>query len=272
MFIEERHQAILTMLEDKQRISIEDIQQQYGISAESARRDLRILEERGLLKRTHGGALPMQQVAMGKPPKMTARDIPVVKGNYLAIARKAVSMIRDNDVVFLTSATVGYLMARELPEDRRVRAVVNSIVIAEELRKKDNVSVLMLGGEMDQKGNCYDAFAIDMIRRLRMDRCFLTAASISPRFGLSIQKSQAILFWNAVMDSSKEVVGLFPTEKIGFESIVSLCPAYRLHKLITDTDASEEELTAFDEMGIEVVITEGQNEKSNTETSHAQIG
>lgn len=138
----------------------------------------------------------------------------------------------------------------------RIRVVTNSIVIAEALRNKNMISVILLGGEMDNKGNCYDAFAIDMINRLRFDKCFITAACISPKFGLSIQKSQAISFWNAVIDSSKYVIGLFPTEKIGFESIVNICPSNKLDVLITDWNASEDDLKEFDEQGIEIIVEE----------------
>jgi DeoR/GlpR family transcriptional regulator of sugar metabolism len=256
MFIEERHQAILDIISKNSRISIGEIQEKFDVSLDSARRDLRILEEKGLLKRTHGGAIPARQIAFGKPPKITCKDISEVKENYLAIAKKAVSMIKENDVVFIIQATVGYFMAQNLPTDFHIRVVTNSIVIAEELRKKDNISVILLGGEMDDKGTCYDAFAVDMVKRLRFDKSFITAACISPQFGLSIQKSQAINFWNAVIDSSKETIGLFPTEKIGFESIVSICPANRLDVLITDWDAAEEDLKAFDEQGISIAIVD----------------
>lgn len=230
----------------------------FNVGYGSAQRDLRMLEEQGLLKRTHGGAIPLRQVAAGKPKNVTCRDFVQEKENYVAIAKKAVSMINKNDVVFITSATVGYFMAREIPADLNVRAVTNSIIIAEELRKKQGVQVIMLGGEMDAKGNCYDAFAIDTVKRLRFDKCFITAAAISADFGLSIQKSQAISFWNAVIDSSKQAIGLFPTEKIGFESIVSICPASRLNTLITDWNALEEDLAKFDKQGIEIVIVENE--------------
>jgi Transcriptional regulators of sugar metabolism len=63
MFIEERHKAILDMLSQNNRISVEEITENFGISVESARRDLRILEEKGLLKKTHGGAIPTHQIA-----------------------------------------------------------------------------------------------------------------------------------------------------------------------------------------------------------------
>lgn len=256
MFIEERHQEILDVISKNGRISVGEIQEKFDVSPDSARRDLRILEEKGLLKRTHGGAIPTRQIAFGKPPKTTCKDITEVKENYLIIAKKAVSMIKNNDVIFIMQATVGYFMAQNLPTDIKIRVVTNSIIIAEELRKRDNISVILLGGEMDNKGTCYDSFAIDMINRLRFDKSFITAACISSKFGLSIQKSQAINFWNAVINSSKETIGLFPTEKIGFESIVSICPANRLDILITDWEACEEDLTAFDELGIKVEVVE----------------
>ncbi len=256
MFIEERHQAILDILAEKGSITTGEIQQRFCIGYDSAKRDLRILEEKGLLKRTHGGAIPVRQIAAGKPPMVTCKDITHVKDNYLAIAMHAVSMIKENDVIFLTSATLGFFMAQNLPQDIKLRVVTNSIVIAEELRTKPLVSVILLGGEMDQKGNCYDAFAIDMIHRLRFDKCFITAAAISAGFGLSIQKSQAISFWNAVIDSSKQTVGLFPTEKIGFESIVSICPSDKLDVLITDWNALEDDLVGFDEQGIQVIVVD----------------
>lgn len=256
MFIEERHQAILDIISANGRISIGEIQEKFNVSVDTARRDLRILEEKGLLKRTHGGAIPTRQIAFGKPPKITSKDITEIKDNYLAIALKAVSMIKNNDVIFITSATVGYFMAQNLPIDIHIRVVTNSIIIAEELRKKDNISVILLGGEMDNRGNCYDAFAVEMINRLRFDKCFITSSCISPKFGLSIQKTQAISFWNALISSSKETIGLYPTEKIGFESIVSICPANKLNILITDWDAAEEDLAAFDDQGINVVVVE----------------
>lgn len=256
MFIEERHQRILDILNTDGSISCSMIQELFKVSYDSAKRDLRILEEKGLLKRTHGGALPIRQVAAGKPEKMTCKDIVSVKENYKAIALKAVSMVENNDVIFITSATVGYFMAQNLPNDIKLKVVTNSIVIAEELRTRENIGVIMLGGEMDSKGNCYDSIAIETIKRLRFDKCFITSAAISAEFGLSIQKTGAISFWNALIDSSKKTIGLYPTEKIGYDSIVSICPANRLDTLITDWDACEEDLQKFDEQGIELVIVE----------------
>ena len=134
--------------------------------------------------------------------------------------------------------------------------VTSSISIAEALRNYDNITVIVTGGEMSRNGNFYDAFAIAMLNRLKFDKCFLTSACITPEFGLSIQKSRNVGIIDAVIRNSKTKIGLYPTEKIGFDSIVSICPANKLDYLITDWDASEEDLKGFDEQGIEVIVAD----------------
>lgn len=109
---------------------------------------------------------------------------------------------------------------------------------------------------MDGKGNCYDPFTIETIKRMRFDKAFLTSASISAEFGLSIQRSNHVEFVNAVINSSKCSVGLYPTEKIGFESIISICAASKLDILINDWNTAEDELKKFQEQEIEIIVVE----------------
>lgn len=256
MFIEERHQAILDYLKTKGRISAKEIQNLYQVSFDTARRDLRILEEKGLLKRTRGGALPLRQVGFKPKPKgWTARDITVIKDNYLAISMKAIDMIKENDVIYITSASVGFFIAQNLPTNIHITVVTNSIINAEELRNRSNITCIVAGGAMDLKGCFRDSFTLDCIRKLRFDISFITSGCISADFGLSIQKPNLEVI-KAVIDSSKSVVGLFPTEKIGFESIVHICPANKLDTLITDWDAPEDELKKLEKQGIEIIRVE----------------
>lgn len=252
MFIEERHEEILRIIQREGSITNVRIQQEFGVGYDSAKRDLRLLEEQGKLKRTHGGAIAVRQVAVGKPEKYMNRDIQVIKKNYVQIAKYAVSLIEDNDTVYISAASVGYFMVQHIPEKIKIRAVVNSIEIAELLRPLDNVRVIMLGGEMDSKGMCRDSFTVEMLKRLRFDKAFITAAAISPDFGISIQNTINLDFLNTIMKQAKQVIGLFPVEKIGFESVVSICPADKLDLLVTDWKVTEEWKQKFEEMGVVV--------------------
>jgi len=258
MFIEERHQAILNTIAEKGNITTGEIQSTFSISYDSAKRDLRILEEKGLLKRTHGGAIPLKKIgAGGGYHNLSPKErVPVIKKNYLQISKKAVSMLEPEDVVYLTTGTVGFLMAENLPSDTNCTFVTSSNSIAEALRKYENATIIVTGGQMDRNGCFYDAFAIEMINRLKFDKCFLTSACISPEFGLSIQKSRNIGIMNAVINNSKTKIGLYPTEKIGFNSILSICPANKLNYLITDWDAAESDLKGFEEQGIKIIVAE----------------
>ncbi|WP_223070506.1 DeoR/GlpR family DNA-binding transcription regulator [Paenibacillus caui] len=254
MFMEERHQEILKILEKEGRIKASEIQTRFNVGFDTARRDLRILEEKGLLKRTHGGAIPALQRGYTTPPNYTPRDITEIKDNYFAIAKKAIGYIKANDVVFLTAASVGYFMAKNLPQEFPFTVVTNSIIIADELRSYDNITTIMVGGELSQKGQCSDSFAAEFVKNIRFDISFLTSAGFSASFGMSIQKSKGVSFLQAVIGSSKCNMALYPTEKIGVESILKVCSADTFDKLITDWDAPEDELVKIEELGVEVIV------------------
>ena len=137
MFIEERHKKILEMLQKNKSITNQEIQDMFGISYDSAKRDLRLLEEQGMLKRTHGGAILRETIgAQYNIGDLTAKErVAKVDPNYLAIAKKAVTCINDNDVIFITGASIGYLMTQNLPHDLNCTIVTNSISIADNLRQ-----------------------------------------------------------------------------------------------------------------------------------------
>lgn len=254
MFIEERHQLILEALSQNGSISTAEIQEKFGISYDSAKRDLRLLEEKGLLKRTHGGALPIKKAdCFGLSSKERIKNI---KENYLKIAQKAVEMIEDNDVIYLTNASVGYLIAQNIPEQIKCTVVTNSISVAEELRSKQNVTTVLTGGEMSESGACYDSVAIENIKKFRFDKSFITSANLSADFGLSVQKTRSVALIALVIENSRCVIGLYPSEKIGVNSFISICPAKQLDVLITDWNVSREDAEIFKEKNIDVVIVE----------------
>ena len=147
MFMEERHREIAEMIRVNGKITVAAITEKYGISEESARRDLRILEQRGLCKRTHGGAVIMGQVSVRPPLDRDFREMPIFD-TYREIARAAAAKICENDTVYLTGGSIGYIMVSFLPRDIRYTVVVNSVDIARELRSFDNIDVYVAGGRM----------------------------------------------------------------------------------------------------------------------------
>lgn len=259
MFIEERHQEILKIIEEQGRISIGEIQEKFSVSVDSARRDLRILEEKGLLKRTHGGAIPLQQVGQFSPIKMkcyNVAEMDIISENYDAIAKKAVEYIKPNDAVYITPGSVGYLMLKYLPTDFEFTVVTNSIDNALVLRKFENILVYVVGGKLRPNGRIVDSFAQEFVRNMRFDISFLTGAGFSADFGVSNGTPETSAFQRVIAENSRKNIALFPSQKIGYTSFLKDVDSSKFDILITDWDAVEDELNKFEEMGINVIVVE----------------
>ncbi|MBI9011821.1 MAG: methyltransferase domain-containing protein [Clostridiales bacterium] len=250
MFIEERHNEILNILSREGRVKARELQEMFQIGFDTARRDLRILEEKGLLKRTHGGAIPIVQVGTPQHQKNEFRE------NDYAIAQEAIKMIRSNDVVFLSGSTIGVLIAENLPSYSSVTIVTNSILIAEQLKMNKQIQTFMLGGLIDEKGETNNHFAVDMIRSMRFDLSFITSGSYSSDFGLSVQDSESIPIIRAVLECSRKNVGVFSHEYMDQTALLKVCLPDRFDAVITDWETIEEEITQIKDLGVEVVMAD----------------
>lgn len=257
MFIEERHQAILKIIRENGRISIGEIQEKFDVSVDSARRDLRILEENGLLKRTHGGAIPIQQVGFCPPRDRDIKSMDVFE-NYAAIARKGASFVKENDIVYLTSGSIGFIMLKYLPRDIKYTLVVNSVSLAEELKYWDNIAVYIAGGKMRMHAttSLVDSFATAFVKNMHFDICLLTGAGYDAEFGFSNGTDETASFQRAVIENSRKKVLMMPNQKIGFKAFIKVCDANKFDTLITDWDAVEDELNKIEEAGVQVIVVE----------------
>ncbi len=252
MFIEERHAEILNMLNKNGRIVLSDIQERFSVSSDSARRDLRILESKGLLKRTHGGAIPIPKVGI-KPTYSTVRDIGEGTKEDQAIARRAVKMIRDGDTVFLTSATLGFLMAQYLPSTIKITVVTNSIILADILREYEYITTYIVGGKMRKTGAAVDDIAISFVKNLRYDLYFTTGSGLSAEFGLSNGTPETAAFQKAIIENSLKTVCIIKSDRIGVNGFIHCVNASKLSCVITGGEADEECLNTIAEQGPEII-------------------
>lgn len=255
MFIEERHNEISEIIKANGKITISEITGKYGISDESARRDLRLLEQKGVCKRTHGGAIRAGQVSV-RPPKDRNFDNMPIFDNYKEISRIAVNMIHENDTVYLTGGSFGYIMISFLPRDIHYTLIVNSVDIAKELREFDNVDVYIAGGKMRQSGSLVDSFASNFVSHLHFDLCFITGAGVTADFGLSNGTDETATFQRAVIKNSRKKCLLMPSTKVGVDSFVKVCEVDVFDSIITDWDCVEDQIAAIEEKGVEVIVAE----------------
>jgi len=257
MFIEERHQAILQTIQENGRISISEIQRMFNISLDSARRDLRILEERGMLKRTHGGAIPVPQIGLMPPRHRNAKEMEVFE-NYAAIAKKGAGFIKENDIAYLTSGSLGFVMLKYLPRDIMYTLVLNSVSLAEELKYWDNITVYIVGGKMRMHGttSLVDSFATSFVKNMHFDLCLMTAGGVEAGFGVSNGTDETATFQRAVIGHSHKKILLMPHQKIGFKNFIKVCDTNNFDTLITDWDATRDELIKIEETGVNIIVVD----------------
>lgn len=255
MLMEERHLKIAELIEQKGHITIAELTKLFDISHESARRDLRILESKGLCKRTHGGALKPMPVGYLPPRDRNFDEMPVFE-NYRQIAKQAVNHIKENDVVYLTGGSFGFHMCHYLPQNFHYTLVVNSIDLANRLRHLTNADLYVVGGKMRQSTSVVDSMATDFVSHMHFDIAFITGGGLTAEFGLSNGTDETAAFQRKVIENSRKKILLLASQKIGADAFIKVCDIEKFDLLITDWDCVEDEITKMEEKGVEIFIVE----------------
>ncbi len=259
LFMEERLQRVADIIATEGSVTVEKMKELFGISHETARRDLLMLERKGLCSRTHGGAIrPLYnsgQVSV-RPPALRDFASQPVFPDYLAIARKAASYIQENDCVYLTGGSFGHLMLRFLPRNFFYTVVVNSADMASDLRPFGNAEIYVIGGKMRQSGSIVDPSAVENASRYRFDICFVTGGGMSAEFGLSNGSGETAAFQREIIKNSKRRVLLMPAKKLGHDCFLKVCDASEFSEMITDQAADSAAVENIEKLGVAVVMAE----------------
>lgn len=147
MFEEERLQKIAAYVQNKSRASVQELCGLFNVSESTARRDLKELERRNMLKRTHGGAICFQSVGF-EPTYSEKKD--KYKNEKELIAQKAAELIEDGDFLIIDSGTTTLYLASELSKYKDLTVVTNSINLIQRLSSLSNVNIMSTGGMLQQ--------------------------------------------------------------------------------------------------------------------------
>lgn len=250
MFSEERRDKIIEFLNNDGRVLAKDLADMFDLSIDSIRRDLSIMEEKGLLKRTHGGAIPASKVR--STPLPTSERYQESAPHQDAISKLAASFIKEKDTVFIGGAGIHYGMLRFLPEIP-LTILTNSMNIAESLKERKLIDTYLVGGKVKPSGNITDTLANDFIRQFSIDICFMTGGGISKN-GISTSTPEVASFGRAVSEVSRRTICLAPHEKLGVDFFAKQCPITQIDVLITDDQGSIDVIEEIESKGIKVLI------------------
>ena len=207
---EERHQYIIEQLRTQNKVMASELAECLGTTEATIRRDLRHLAEQGFCKRIHGGAMSYA------PPSGTQQErLQRNSDEKQQLATKALSLIKENQLIFLDASSTNLILAGMLPTDKQLTVVTNSPLIALCLLEQKSIHTIQIGGELDPMvGGAVDNVAIQSLKRFHFDLCFLGVCAWSSKDGFCANHYQDAEFKQVVASRSSESVVLATQDKI----------------------------------------------------------
>jgi DeoR family transcriptional regulator, fructose operon transcriptional repressor len=254
MYAEERHEAIAGLVRDRGRVAVSDVATSFGVTTETVRRDLAILERAGLLRRVHGGAVSTSALSLAEPA-LADRDV-AHAGQKDRIARAALELVPGTGgSVLLDAGTTTGRLAALLPTDRDLLVITHAVPLAARLAGVRGIALQVLGGAV--RGSTQAAVGPDTVQALsdlRADVVFVGTNALRPGYGLSTPNSEEAAVKRALVRAGRQVVVLADSTKIGQENLVRFAAMDAVDVVVTDDGIADDDLRSLQDDGVEVVV------------------
>ncbi len=252
--VDRRAELILQKLEEKGRVKVTELSEEFGISEVTIRADIQKLEDRGLLKRTRGGAVPAAEQF----------SVPMVPGNILQfpeqkkrIAQKAYTYINDGDTIVIDDSSINYYLAKEIAahSEKQVVVLTNSLISACVLSGAAHVMLFQIGGQIQGKlPAAMGELATSFVARFKASKAFVGAHAINFEAGVTSIGTPELQIKNAIMDVVDKVYLLANSSKFGGDYLMVVASFDRFEKIITDSGISQADAERAEKLGIDMDI------------------
>jgi len=249
MLTPQRKKKILELLAAQGQVLSKPLSEQFAVSEDTIRRDLRELAAEGLLQRVHGGALPVSPaLATFAERKHLALD------SKQRIARKAAECIMPGQVVLIDGGTTTSELVKCLPRDLRITVVTHSPGIALGLIDHPHIEVVLLGGRLYKHSVVtVGAATLEGLAKVHADLCFLGVTGVHVEAGLTTGDYEESCIKRAMSARAAETIVMASPEKINSASPWAIGDISLVNTLVVSRDTEESLLSPFEAQGITVV-------------------
>ena len=231
-------------------VDVADLARRYGVTTETIRRDLSDMQDRKLLRRVHGGAIPLERI--NHEPSVQARDM-VNAEEKLRIASLAAEEVPERGSVIIDSGSTGQRLADVFPIDRDVHVVTNSLTTALTLSRRGLKDLTVLGGTVKtSRFAMVDEPGRVELQKLAIDVLFLSCDGLSFRHGLTTPYREEHTMKRAMIERADRVVAMVDQSKFGNVQMFRFASFDEIDVLVTDTRADPEALEILSGHGISV--------------------
>ncbi|WP_349350922.1 DeoR/GlpR family DNA-binding transcription regulator [Flagellimonas sp. MMG031] len=249
MLKEERHQLILNEVALHNRVLLADIAEVLNVSVDTVRRDVIQLDTEKKLKKVHGGAVSLAYANnTGEQTKVYAIE------KKRIIAKKAVQLLRNGNIIIIHGGTTCLEFARNIPEKMSLTCFTLSLPIAIELCKKPKLEVIFLGGTIAKESQIASGGqAIHNLSKINADYGFIGTGYVDANYGLTEFDWESVQVKNAVIQASKSTVLLTISEKLNSRNRYKTCEMSDITTMITELEPTANILEDFRNTGVDVV-------------------
>ena len=250
----ERQIRILQLLSRSDSLEVTKLSELLQVSPSTIRRELTVMEESGLLVRTHGMARLPSPIRYELPFEERAAHQIEAKRKIAAAAKR---LVEPGQVVGLSGGTTATELARQLRAMEDVTIVTNAVNIALELQGQSTKRVMVTGGIMNQ--GSYDLvgdLAVQSLQNVHLDLAFQGVSGIDLNFGFTVADEPDAVVARALKAASDRTVIIADHAKIGKATFARFCTLPEVDMLITDDGITSEQCATLEEAGLIVVMAE----------------
>ena len=249
MLKEERHLHILDKIKLNRKALSSNLSIELNVSEDTIRRDLNDLSIKGLIKKVHGGALPIETNA----PSYGERSQFNLEGKNI-IAKKAVSLIKHGQVIIMSGSTTNLQLAKIIPSDINATIYTYSLPIAVQLTKHPSLEIIFIGGKLNKPAQV--TFGLDVvssISQLRADLCFMGTGGINVTNGMTEPNWEVSHIKKCMIEASERVIVLCTHNKLNIIKRYPVSPINRIDTIVTDTNSEDSIFNTFKEKGVKIL-------------------
>lgn len=253
MFAEERLQEILKILKLEGKLKVKDVSTKFNVTEDCIRKDLKVLEKQGNLKRTYGGAVKIRESAHEQDITLR-KEINI--STKTAIAQKAFQILEDRETIFLDISTTNIILAKLLGEStKNLTVVTNMPEITNVLSVKNNITLICSGGILNKNiGGFAGAATIDFLSRYRFDKTFIGSCGIDV-FDRNITTFDIEdgITKKAIIQSGKKNYIVMENHKFNSDGNYKFATLDDINSIITDSMPTDEIKNIIEDLNIDLI-------------------
>ena len=245
MFVEERHALIIQELKENGRVKVKELSAKFKVSEDLIRKDLALLAQQGKLKKTYGGAVLVKE-NVHREFATQRKSINLVAKQK--IAQKALSLIKDDYVVFLDISTINIELAYLIAKSDLKAIIVTNMLEIVNILAKSNIRVIFIGGEFDfGKDGFVGSLTIEMLKNFRFDLAFMGVVSVD------IHDNAVTITKKEVLNISRKSYMMAESEKLKQSGSYKYANIEDFQGIITDENLTETEEKELLKYNIEII-------------------